>query len=320
MIINLHIGLPKTATTTLQNTVFPTYSGIGYHGKHGVPQEGQSLENLLTKCWTHFIEGFDYENSLSAWIGEVQDRGSKNILISNEGLMYWKAPRHPEASNWFTLINPKVDIPRSGPHPITEFLSIVLDRLPDDLQLRVILTLRNQGDLIGSLSAQTAQSGPDIVDRVLKTKDPSLEFHNIVHQLQETLGVENLLLVFYEDGLALNSSKIADYIGAVAPTDSIEETAKLNVKRVGEGVWRSAPKPPKFIAVAFNRLNATGFGKSFLTLVKKYVPQFESINLKMFTVTVEISAEQRQKIQSHFRKDNDKLSELVGRNLRELGY
>ena len=314
------MGFPKTATTTLQKTFFSTLTGVTYHGMHGGQDTDQSLRLVLSDCWTKFHDGFSYSKELTSWIDHVRGAKSENLLISDETLTYWKSPRHSEASRWHTLYNPSIDIPRSGSHPVNEFLSLIQKGLPYGSKLRGIITLRNQTDLLGSLAAQTGKSDPNFLERVLRTEDPSLAFFRIVKDLQKTLGKENLLVLFYEDGIESNSKKIAQFVSAESAQELDENHVRLNVKKLGEGFWKTGPKPPKLVALAFNRISASPRGQSFLVFVKRFLPWVRSLYLMMFSKTVKISLYQKQRIQEHFRNDNNQLSELVGRDLRELGY
>ena len=72
----VHIGLPKTGTTTLQSQVFPNLEGITYNPK-----------NLMYFIRKHHLFGLDHDelddfhNQLKACSG--------TILISNEALVGW---------------------------------------------------------------------------------------------------------------------------------------------------------------------------------------------------------------------------------------
>lgn len=319
MIVNLHLGLPKTATTTLQNDVFPTYAGVSYQGRHGGPEIDQSQLQSLRECWRQFSFGDDCKDSMESWLEALVDLGAEKILISEETLMEWRSPRDRKASRWVTQRKSVVDTPRSGPHPINEFLSMILERLPESSELRAILTLRNQADFLGSLSAQMGKPDPAFVEHALMTKDPFLDFFRNVKDLEETLGRKNLLLLFYEDGVEYNSWKIAEFIGAESQKLSYQETSRLNVKRVGESVWKTAPEEPRIVTVTIRKMSEIRFWRTLKGPLEKVEPWVRKLIPKQ-TRIVSISPEQRQAIKSHFKNDNDQLSKLSGRNLSEMGY
>lgn len=327
MIINLHLGLPKTATTTLQHTVFQKYEGVVYHGKSHDKNINQFLRDSLMLAWENFVSGQNVEKYLQDWTDSVLHCEQTNILISDEGLMQWKSPRHREAAHWVTLRNPKVDIPRQGSHPIVEFLEAILGRLPDNVKVRAILTLRNQSDFLGSLHAQTQDSiysqtgigNQDFVKRALMTQDSSLEFYEIVRDLQTTLGENNFLCIFYEDGLSHNSKEIAKFIGAENYGEQFEPELKLNSHRVANGSWETGRVLPRPLRVLYYELHKTGVGQKLLRAIRKSLPWTWNL-IPTTTKTVNISEEQKRQIKSHFGSDVDKLSKIMGRDLHQLGY
>lgn len=327
MKITLHIGLPKSATTTLQDTVFPKYEGIAFHGKSRNKNLNQLLRDSLLLAWETFVDGQNFENHLHAWIDGALSCEQTKFLISDEGLMQWKSPRPRDAAHWVTLRNPKVDIPRQGSHPIVEFLQEILGRLPDEVKVQAILTLRNQSDFLGSLHAQTqdsiyAQTGrgnQDFVKRALTTHDSSLEFYEIVKDLQTTLGEHNFLCLFYEDGLSHNSKEIAKFIGVENYGEQFEPEVKLNNHRVADGSWETARLWPRPVRILYYELLKTGFGQKLARTIRKTIPWTWNL-IPTTTKTVTISEEQKRQIKSHFKSDVDKLSEIMGRDLHELGY
>ena len=318
MILTLHIGLPKTATTTMQETLFPTLSGISYRGKGGGVEVDQSLKKLLFGAWTLFTDGDSYHQALRDFVEKAMDDGSNHILISDEALSAWKSPQHPRAAQWPVSKRTKVDVPRNGKHPINEFLLHLSEKLHEGVRLQVILSLRNQADYLGSLAAEYGNRNPRFVEDALIRKDRSLEFFGIVRDLQETLGDKNLLVLLFEDGLEVNSRRIQEFLGVQSSKTNFQTNSRLNVRRAGEGVWRGE-RIPSFIISTIRALNATKLGRLLIGSVKAFTPNAERM-LPKVRVSVKITEEQRDTIRSHFKIDNQKLSKLLGRSLQELGY
>lgn len=100
MILTVHIGLPKTATTTMQETLFPSLTGISYKGKGGGVEVDQSLSEMLFESWTSFTSGDSCERPLQHFAQRAMEARSNHILISNEALAAWKSPQLPGASQW----------------------------------------------------------------------------------------------------------------------------------------------------------------------------------------------------------------------------
>jgi hypothetical protein len=123
----LHVGLPKTATTTLQNTLFARHSGLYYLGKSpklGHPRgcrSKQIYETLEPILWSRFgITGVGKARRI--WRGHLDAVGDKVSLGSWEGLgqnrqwQFERMVRNLEAVFGdlrlvFTLRNPLTQIP-----------------------------------------------------------------------------------------------------------------------------------------------------------------------------------------------------------------
>lgn len=264
------------------------------------------------------MAGEQHFRRLDSWIEDLTMLGEEKIFISNENLMSWTSPRNRLSSKWVTRTNPKVDVPRAAPHPVNEFLSETLARLPYGSEVRVILTLRNQTDFLGSLAAQTGITIPNFVDRALETGDAQLEFYELVRDLKVTVGDRNLKILFFEDGVKYNSDRIAEFVGGKIKGGLVDPESRLNVTRVENGVWKTKVEP-RIVVKLVVKLNETGFGRKLLSFVKKVAPWSKFIIPRQDRI-VTISEVQRQRIQKHFGDNNEGLSALVGRNLQELGY
>src|SRR6185437_10859280 len=77
----VHIGLPKTGTTTLQHALFPAQQRFAYIGK---------VNNVYPKDVHELIERIGFQDSLeydsartAALLAEIQD-GSKPLIVSDE--------------------------------------------------------------------------------------------------------------------------------------------------------------------------------------------------------------------------------------------
>lgn len=318
MHITLHLGYPKTATTTLQDSVFPKFSGISYHGKSADPEVETSLWQALRTSWDSFSIGNDCKDSINDWVHQVMESDTKNILISDEEFMIWRSPPNINSSRWVAENNPTVDIARSGSHPVNKFLRLIINRLPGEIELRGILTLRNRSDFLGSFAAELGFPSSNYLDVALRTSDASLEYFGIVQDLQKTLGDQNLLLLFYEDGLTWNLQRISDFIGLDEQNQSLAET-NLNVKRINDGTWITGPKYPRIVTAISRQLNSTSYGRLMIHAVWKIVPWIERL-IPTVRRKVVVSERQKQLVKAHFKNDTKKLSEQIGRNLEDLGY
>ncbi len=122
----LHIGLPKTATTTLQKSVFPKLSGVCYAGKH-IPgygytsvELGRAMHALMR---ADSVLG-DVVPAFAEAVSEVSATcGASTLVISSESLA----------------------------HPSARDIGLVAKRLAAAVpQARILISIRAQTDLVRS--------------------------------------------------------------------------------------------------------------------------------------------------------------------------
>jgi hypothetical protein len=207
----IHIGLPKTATTTLQEHVFPL--SPYYLGKRlrwsPATRFAADLSHLCAAMSDH-SSGHTREQ-VEAWVARVLREAERRpapesataapIVISDEGLSRWLSPGGP-----YTPINQTegseasyrgAALQRSGRIPISRLLEDHL--VPVWTQhgaVSVIMTLRDRADLLASLYAQQSHLMPFAcqedferqVRSVAATRDPYVRFAASVAALQQAVG------------------------------------------------------------------------------------------------------------------------------------
>jgi len=157
--LTLHIGLPKTATTTLQAHVFPQMPG--YLGAHQGRVQEQRSELWWNERWdgTHTRRLFEgwwgrrpyWREAADPWVEWLCSLKSGQLLLSEERLTRWPpanggAPGRPFLDDWQS--------PRLRPHPVRELIDAVQSAGRGRIKTRVIVTLRNQPEFMASLYAQ----------------------------------------------------------------------------------------------------------------------------------------------------------------------
>lgn len=221
----LHLGLPKTGSTTLQEAVFPFLSGVHLsvrepdgHGRHLERVRYRSVEAAKLAGGEHSILHHRREKF------HALPRTATKVLISNENIL--------------------------GPHP--DGNAVLIKRLAFIVgPARVILVLRDPFDLIQSLYRQTVDTYFDLLVNERKRAAPPgtfeefirraltagvsgqlsfLHFDEMVNAFEARFGPDNVLILHYAM-LRTDPEDFADhifsFIGTRAPRSTIRQ--KLNV-------------------------------------------------------------------------------------------
>lgn len=261
----IHIGFPKTGTTFLQQDIFPCLKGINYFERGFVESLFQA--KLLTK---------DCDKSLKE---DIEKYLTGKNLISYELLTVGR-------------IQEPVDY------------RLICDRLFSLFpNAKIIITLRNQYELIRSVYAQHVQNGgTKTFQSFISNFDFSaFNFFNFVNYYREKFGKENIFLTIYEL-LRINPElfikNLVNWIGVDPPVFS-------RVK------WHNVSYGDRqiFIARLFNLFLATKLGKGV------------SSSMKFLRICSEHSERLRGLLQSeqsfrllgrHCKKDSFIVKDIVG--------
>jgi hypothetical protein len=324
-----HIGLPKTATTSVQTHFFPQVAGYLRIRDLQVDSQGDGP----TEVYGEFVEiheaysqGQDWEVRLSDWAHNLDFSEQPVQVISLERLAGWRSPRTVGGAYWPVQRARKGDVPRSGAHPVTVFLAKLRDFLPSDVSLFTIVTLRNQADFLGSLAAQAGARGA-VIDRVIQRDDAYVDFHSLVTELEKVSGPSQHLTLLFEDGVEQNCKNIVEFAGLTPVKEGFNfdlEKAQ-NVRGTGNNTWRSRHVPSYTRAVVFLGLRKLIRGKfprlfPAMSEVHRFVTRTIAAVGGSVTQTVSISDGDRLKLQVYCAPSNQCLAEHLKRNLISLGY
>ncbi len=336
--LTLHIGLPKTATTTLQTHVFPQLPG--YLGKYygadrltrGAPWV---IGDKALRQWTNRSAG--WPRAVEAWVESLGGLGEAQTMFSNEGLAQWPSELH--GLSYWPLSDGWSDTLRVRPHPVIEFLEAVRTAGGSrDVKVRVIVTLRNQPEFMGSLYAQL-QGGmqhpgqADFEAKVmesLRRDDPFFDYASLVEELARAVGGEHMLVLLYEDGLERNVERIGEFLDSpLSATESMRE----NVKRKGQQTWRGAwADVPVTNRGALGKLRKRVYRSWPHALhmlerpLKRMLAGVDAVSARVVEpkrhegVRIELSDEVAAGIRRHYGPSNERLAQLLGRDLKVLGY
>ena len=333
--LTFHIGMPKTATTALQRHVFPAFPGYVGKGYGSVGQEPHSEHDFHVQARRRALGSTEWREELADWVEGLHDSGLTDVIFSDETLCAWSDGQL--LSRW-PMMDAFVAGSRRRPHPVVEFLGEAKELVGDATDVRAILTVRNQSDLMGSLYAQVQPflKEPGQVDfegkisALLAGDDPFFDFGTLVEELDAALGPASCLVLLHEDGVEHNAHRIADFLGL--PSDVLPRSIPAaNVKASGEGAWQYRDSLPLLKRGLVGRirkaaeLRVARLGGQQRRL-RKVLRRLDELSLTVFpprAVTgVEIALPEilAGEIRAHFAQSNAHLAERLQRDLTALGY
>lgn len=326
-----HIGMNKCASTTLQDTVFKFVPG--YLGKFNHP--GKVSRDLAQQFEDNAPVGGRQTgdiNGVSNWLKKVRSEMSEKdpelnkFLVSSESLCQ---------SNKINL------------RPIIPFLSSINREAIKDGTVKVIIVFRNQADILASNYAQNSDvtyessqinfeySATNLIGGKQKAY---LNWGEWAQELIGEFGKENVCILLLEEINTVDFwEKLIRFIDTekLSAKDLHEKSfsSKKNKRRIGDKVWKLTPfsisekaridtlkiftflwKPNKMPA---RREKAM---KKSIEMRKKYLELRGFKNGKLVDTSVTLSSDLRERIQDNFEKSNRVLSEILGKDLKKLGY
>jgi len=328
----VHIGLPKTATTSLQKQFFPQVAGYlgkkysgGLHVKSQLENPGEVFSEFEEIQNAH-SQGQDWAARLADWVDNLDFSEQPVQIISHEGLARWRSPPKVDASSWPGQRAHQEDVPRRGAHPVTVFLAKLRDFLPPGVSLFTIVTLRNQADFLGSLAAQTTGQAA-VIERVTQSEDSYVDFFSLVTELEKVIGPSQHLTLLFEDGVERNSKNIVDFAGLTPLKEgfNFEFGEPQNVRKKGNNTWRWHRKPRYSRSGVFR-----GLRRVILRRFPRLVPALREANRFVhrtlvavdgaFRQQISISDADRLRLKVYCAPSNERLAEHLKRDLISLGY
>jgi len=193
----LHVGYPKTATTTFQKHLFPAHPQIDYLGKF-CPSYGYRSDALATEI-NRLISADDVDYDAGATLKTIidplrrQSKADRTLLLSSESFI------HPWANN----------------------RGIIARRIKDALQpCRILITIREQIDIIRSFYNLHGRFGQYLF--LCKDREPlefplpfdrwlhyclqefdrnflaTIQYHQVISFYASVFGHENVCVLLFE--------------------------------------------------------------------------------------------------------------------------
>jgi hypothetical protein len=308
----LHIGLPKTGTTWLQNYFFPKQKGIHYIdvSPQNYPTKQHPVVKELVRVANISVENFD-KKSLHTTVNKIHGYFVDGVnLLSNEN--YFTGM--PETVSKESLLN------------ITRNLHTLFP------ELKIIIIIRNQIELLSSFylqklfnSYENRTFGQFLID-IKNSLIPYLTYLELVENWLIELGKDNVYVSTYEDFKANKFQFLSDmssFIGIKNPVICLNKN-KLYINQ-------SLSPYSSVIALLANKLYWTlnktrilpiiKIGKSLNRAVIHFNKQWvDSILHKKINLGSQLNYPSKGHLKNYYKETNKKLSKLIKIDLKKYGY
>ena len=326
----IHLGLPKTGTTSLQNWFFPQVSG--YLGKHPSPPptdlsqtDGvRGLEMALRKA--HLDD--NWEENLPGLVNQLPFDRYPTMLLSEENFSLWrKRTRHGFTDS--PVQKPfRGETARRGSHPIIQFLAEVRAALPPKVDLLTVITLRAQKTYLPSQAAQVGehQTG-QIVRRIIRQRDESILWEKLVRDLENLRGERRHMTLLFEDGVTTNARKIVRFGGLEARGEAFdfECISAANVRTSGDGrTWSAGTRHDaqrlRGVDGYLVRVSRKVFGRELPSVSRAYVRLRRLLLEPLANRGVRLKPRHEALLLTYVTPSNRSLARHLNRDLQALGY
>lgn len=318
----IHVGFPKTGTTTLQRAVFPRLAGprLGYLA---ISSDGAVRSDLSHLRWRREMVGlrpgwFRPRTSLEDLLHARHLVGSPTeaLLISDEQL----------------LVDPLLAalIERRGAADAIEAMFRRLRAfLPENLEVRLLLTIRRQEELLPAFVAQMAHRVPrarqrrletaiEVLDRQGSALHAALAFDEVIDRAHRTLRPTSVTVLPLEQ-LASDVDRYLDGLHGAVGVDGegSEALPALYSRRADEGTWVTSYGPASSLV-----------HRAYANLPLPLPPEWAK-RLGRFAdtprprggpPTIVMRAAHREHLRRSFTASNARLAAKTGLDLAGLGY
>jgi len=322
--LTLHVGLPKTGTTTLQREVFPKFRGYVCGTESSGPSGdlAQQMLRLYQVKGAHRDWNTDvWRSEAIAWWAQARATSDGPLLVSLEGLYRWFDP--VTGMPWPLMGNGEYRSHRIGSHPLLSFLAALQNQF-DNCRLRVAITLRNQASFLASHYAQISYrlSYPSQKDFEAKARhvtnkgDPFFDWFDTVDQLVKLVGRDNVHLNLFEKGLNSIAKDLSVFLAA--RWTPLPVVTRLN-SRGSDGGWTlSTPqytRGRRAVRAFRPRISFNSVGPTWRR------PWNFSLSIGTDNPSkITISREMQSELRSAFTQSNANLSSLLDDDLSKYGY
>lgn len=324
--LKIHVGYPKTGTTTLQKHFFPKIQEVQYLGKYS---NDTKLFNFDTQIIKDLIfkskEEINFKSNLKRLKKHLIHN---NILLSEESFL---------SNSLRTTRFDKEDVlpvQNNISYNIREFFN------NEEFEVKVLFTIRRQDEMITS---QYAQSYVHYYSRYKKTDTfqkflniylddentgntyvETLDYYKIITQYEAIFGKENITVLVFEE-LQENPKefyeKLCRYLEIDENKYSQVAIKKNENKRSTERKYKKTRDISVYEKLFFIKNKYLPFIK--LSLSKNIKERLKNIiwtSNKKISETIFLTNDQKRLLLEKYNDSNKKLSEEYNLNLKKYGY
>ncbi|MCC5844283.1 MAG: hypothetical protein JJU05_08535 [Verrucomicrobia bacterium] len=305
----IHIGYPKTATTTLQRTLFQNADSLYYLGKPFSAENIKRLEQALLLGGDLFDQALNEKDVL---LKEITNCGCSKVLISQEGFV-----RNTRYGKGFESEGHNIEDTAS--RIFTYFSSLTEDK---NTPPQIIITLRSQYSLLPSYHSYFV---PELSwKKYLNTCvigeqrgfAKALDYKRVLNTYSSLFGEENIHVFLYEDFIQNPVRFISDIGNLLGISNSTllnkAHKEKLNPSNTSASGWH---RDRRWI----RKIQRFPMGKSFLKISEKTLPgEFWSYLSKQLTQP--LTPDERKAVDSIYGKGNRMVAERFKLDLKSVGY
>lgn len=325
----LHVGLPKTGTTSLQREVFPGFPGYVC----GTESSGRSGDLARQMLGLYQVKGMhrdwttnDWCADATNWWMQARNTSSRPLLVSLEGLFRWFDPvtgmpwplMGEGTERWST---------REAPHPLISFIRALQLSLPA-CRVRVVLTSRNQPEFMASHYAQisyrllTPSQGDfdEKVRQAIRRSDPFFDWSATALGLMKVVGIENFRLTIFEEGLDQVARDIADFVDDSWLPPSLITHHNVREGSTGWSTTTNRGSPLRGWVRSFWPKGKLPRIRNALSTTASPVVRLIGGTSRSRHSPITIGTDLREEILQAYKESNDRLGKLSGRDLQKFGY
>jgi hypothetical protein len=287
--IIIHLGLPKTGTTSLQFGLFKKLDNFKYLCRPYIHMDIEKIFNSII-----MDSNIKFESNIEKYQSIVEEYSdTKDIMISNEALM--NASLYPEG------ISSKV---------IFERLKSIFNELGD---LKFILVLRDQVTIIPSYFAQFEKniSFEDYINKGIKDNYSifsNLYYDRLLNELYEIYDEENILCLRFED-FKENKELFAEKLSSFLLLNFESTLNRLNIhknkKSSEKGTHIRKYSFYDFLLAFKSKIIKKELNLKRFKLTKYLVKYLNNVNIN--TNEVHINKEQKKRIIEKYKIDSENI-------------